>query len=305
MKLNLLEIVVLAVLVVMVISGLRKGFVRKLASVISLVLSIVLISLVLPYMTDFLKNSTPVYEYIVEQCESAVSAQLTSILTGSGSAAADTYRNMGRDQVKALMEQYGYDSSVVDGLGDEQFEQYKNQFIDEYLGQTDEQQASGIPDTLSLSDEQQETVINSLPLPEVLKKQILKYNNREGYLSLQASTFQDYIINYIASAILNVVAFLLALIFVQVIIRVIIHAMDLLSHIPGLSFLNRLAGGAVGVLQWLFLMWLFFLVLSMCQATEAGQYLLNMVWESDYLNLLYDSNLFVQIVLRAAAVFAG
>lgn len=305
MKLNLLEIVVLVVLAVLVLSGLRKGLVRKLASVISLVLSIVLVSLLLPYMTDFLKNSTPVYEYIVEQCQSAVSDQLTSILTGSGSSAADTYRNMSREQVRALMDQYGYDSSVLDGMGDEQFQQYKNQFIDEYLGQTDTQQASGVPDTLSLSDEQQESVINRLPFPEVLKKQILKYNNQEGYRSLQASTFRDYIINYIASAVLNVLAFLLALILVQIIIRVIIHALNLLTHIPGLSFVNRLAGGAVGVLQWLFLMWLFFLVLSMCQATEIGQYLLRMVWESEYLNLLYDSNLFMQIVLRTAAIFAG
>jgi hypothetical protein len=85
---------------------------------------------------------------------------------------------------------------------------------------------------------------------------------------------------------------------------VVLHLLKVLTHVPGLSFVNRLAGGAVGILQWFFLMWLFFLVLSMCQATSTGQYLLKMVWESDFLNLLYDCNFFVQIVLRAAAIFS-
>lgn len=259
MKLNALEIAVLAVLFLLIISGFRKGLVRKLASVLSLVCSIVLVSWLLPYMTEYLKDSTPVYEYIVEQCQSVVSDQVEGVLNG-------TVRISGEDQ----------------GLSMDQ---------------------NMVPDTLSLTEDQQETVISGLPLPEVLKKQIIKYNNQEGYRGLKASTFQDYMINYIASAILNVLSFLLAVILVQILIQIILHILHLLTHIPGISFVNRLAGGAIGILQWLFLMWLFFLVLSMFQATEPGQYLLKMVWDSDYLNLLYDSNLFVQIVLRTAAIF--
>lgn len=257
MKLNLLEIAVLAALVVLILSGMRKGFVRKLASVLSLICSIVLVSLFLPYITEFLKTDTPVYEYITEQCQLVVSEQVAAGLAG----------NPGGDQDMA-------DSSAA------------------------------LPDTLALTEEEQESVIRSLPLPEMLRKQILKYNNKDGYRSLQVSTFQDYIIHYIASAILNILAFLLSVILVQVLIHVLIHCLKILSHVPGISFVNRLAGGAVGILQWLFLMWLFFLVLSMSQSTEIGQYLLKMVWDSDFLNMLYDSNLFIQIVLRAAAIFA-
>lgn len=258
MNMNLLEIAVLAVLVVLVLSGMRKGFVRKMASVVSLILSIVLVSLLLPTITEFLKTETPVYEYITEQCQSVVAEQVADSLAGGGTAEAES----GGSQT--------------------------------YLS-----------DTLSLTGEEQEAVIGSLPLPETLKKQILKYNNKEGYRSLQASTFQDYIINYIASAVLNILAFLLAVVLVQTVIWLVIWALKILSHVPGISFVNRLAGGAAGILQWLFLMWLFFLVLSMCQSTETGQSLLKMVWDSQFLNMLYDSNLFVQIVLRAAAIFAG
>ena len=59
---NLLEIIVLIVIAGIALSGYRKGFVRKLASMVSFVLSIVLVSVFLPYMTDFLKKSTPVYD---------------------------------------------------------------------------------------------------------------------------------------------------------------------------------------------------------------------------------------------------
>lgn len=257
MKMNLLEIAVLGALIVLILSGMQKGFVRKLASVLSLIFSIVLVSLFLPYITDFLKTGTPVYEYIEEQCQAAVPDQVAASLMGDQAEEPD------------LTESQTY-----------------------------------LPDTLSLTEAEQESVIRSLPLPETLRKQILKYNNKEGYRSLQASTFQDYIINYIASAILNILAFLLSVILVQVLIRLVVRFLKVLSHVPGISFVNRLAGGAVGALQWLFLMWLFFLVLSMCQSTETGQYLLKMVWASDFLSMLYDSNLFIQIVLRAAAIFA-
>lgn len=104
---NLLEIIVLIVIAGIALSGYRKGFVRKLASMVSFVLSIVLVSVFLPYMTDFLKNSTPVYDYIVKQCRQVVTEQVTEALVGSseaqsgngksGTSQLDMYRNMGRE----------------------------------------------------------------------------------------------------------------------------------------------------------------------------------------------------------------
>jgi uncharacterized membrane protein required for colicin V production len=132
---------------------------------------------------------------------------------------------------------------------------------------------------------------------------MLDYNNDEGYQSLAVSTFQDYVVNFIASAILNVLSFLAATILVQLFLRILIAAMDILSHVPVIGGLNHLLGLLLGLLQALFYIWIFFLVLSMAAATEWGLQLMSMVQQSPMLSYLYNSNLFLQIVLRTAAIF--
>lgn len=237
---NLLEIIVLVVIVLFVVSGFHRGFVRKLAAMLSLAGSIVLVSLLLPYITQFLKERTPVYPYIVEQCQSAVFSR-----TGQGAA----------------------------------------------------------PDLRVLPDEMQAQAIQSLPLPEFLQDQLVKYNNSEGYLNLGVSTFQDYVINYVATAVLNAVSFILAVLLVHIALWFAVSLLDRLTHVPGIRLANRLAGGALGLLQGLFMLCLFFLLLSVFETAPQGQAILRMVRESAVLSFLYETNLFLHIAVRAAAVF--
>lgn len=298
---NLLEIIIVVLTLGLALMGYHRGFVKKLASMLSLVISIVLVSMFLPYMTDFLKNNTPVYEYIVKQCQQVMEQQVTKSVTGGSGTQADAYQNMGREQIKNLMEQNGYDSSVVDALSDEQLEQYKEQYIQQYIGQYVGNNAGEQGSQLDRS--QQTELIDNLPLPEVLRDLLLDYNNEEGYASLGVSTFQDYIIHFIATVVLNVISFIAAVVVVQVFLWVAIAALDILSHIPLIGGLNRLLGLLLGLLQALFLIWIFFLVLSMTSATEVGLQLMNMVQSSRLLGYLYDSNLFMQIVIQAAALF--
>ena len=299
---NILEIIIIVLTVGFAVMGFRRGFVRKLASMLSLILSVVLVSVFLPYMTEFLKNSTPVYGYIEKQCRQVMAEEVSgALLSGTGSAdGGNAYRDMGRDQIKSLMEQNGYDSSVVDALTDEQLEAYKKQYIEQYV---DQYLNGGESQTRQPGKIEQTEVIESLPLPQVLKDLLLDYNNDEGYESLGVSTFQDYLISFTATVILNVISFIAAVILVQVLLRVAIGALDILSHIPVIGGINRLAGLLLGLLQALFLLWLFFLILSMATTTETGLMLMSMVQKSSFLSYLYESNLFMQIVLQTASIF--
>jgi uncharacterized membrane protein required for colicin V production len=296
---NLLEIIIVVLTVGLAVLGYRRGFVRKIASMFSLVLSIVLVSVFLPYMTDFLKNNTPVYEYIVKQCREVMAEQVTGALTSGTGSAAEEYQNMSREQIKSLMEQNGYDSTIVDSLSDAQLEQYKEQYISQYV----QQYLDSSSQSTQLSRSEQVEVIDNLPLPESVRDLIIDYNNEEGYAGLGVTNFSDYIISFIATLILNVLSFLAAVIVVQVFLRILIAALGILSHIPLIGGLNRLLGLFLGLLQALFLLWIFFLVLSMISTTEAGLQLMSMVQSSSFLGYLYDSNLFLQIIANAAALF--
>ena len=281
---NILEIVVIILTVIFAVTGYCKGFVRKLASLLSLVVSVVLVSVCLPYVTDFLKNSTPVYDMIVKQCREVVEDQIAGALGTDGLAvpggnisadqfadvlgadsladvAPDAYQNMGQGEIMVLMEQEGYDSSA------------------------------------------QNELIENLPLPKIFRDQLLGNNNAEGYRRLGVSTFQEYVVQFSATVILNVISFIVAFLLVQIALRMVIAALDILSQAPVLSMLNRVAGLLLGLLQMLFLLWIFFMAVSAASATEGGLYLMSMIQQSRILGYLYDSNLFLRIVLQAAGIF--
>lgn len=318
---NILEIAVVILIAVFAIAGWRKGFVRKLASMLSFVISIILVAVFLPYMTEFLKTETPVYDYIVKQCREVMAENLADAITmgnvdvqsgtwgGSDSLkmanAISDYSDISREQIKSLMEQYGYDSAVVDALSDEQLEAYKEKYAQQYIQQyfgAEEGGAQG-SGTGQLTKIEQTELIEHLPIPEALRDLLLDYNNDEGYRSLGVTGFADYLVHFLATVILNVIAFVAAVILVQILLHLVIGALDILAHIPLIGGLNRLLGLILGLVQALFFLWLFFLILSMTSATQWGLQLMDMVQSSQTLSALYDSNLFLEIVVRTVAMF--
>ena len=296
---NILEVVIAAAFVLFAAAGFYRGFIKKFASMAALVLSIVLVAVFLPYISAFLRDHTPVYDTIVKQCSQAVREQTSAVLAGSaGGTGEETGLDLDREQIKEILEEHGYDSALVDGLSDEQLESYVQQYAGSYLAQSGQEQDAAQPGRL-----EQMEMIENLPLPQLLKDLLLDHNNEEGYENLQVNNFQDYIVHFISTIILNLISFLAAVILVRLLLWGAIAALDLLSHIPVLSFLNRLAGLLLGLVQGLFWLWVFFLLLSVCSATEIGMQLMSMVQQSALLSGLYEKNLFLQIVLQAATLF--
>ena len=313
MNINILEIAVAAVILLFAAAGYRKGFVKKLAAMVSLLVSVVLVSALLPWITAFLKENTPVYTMIEEQCRTVMEKQIGEAMfsgaeknTGESSQ-ADIYRNMGREEIKALMEANGYDGSLLDALSDEQLEQYKEQYIQQYFSSdttnSGESENSGAVLLGNLTRIEQTELIENLPLPEFLQDILLDYNNEEGYQGLGVSTFQDYLIGFIATGILNVAAFLASVLIVHLLLWLSISALSILANLPVIRVVNRVAGLALGLLQALLVLWLAFLILSLVSGTGIGMQLMKMVESSTWLNWLYQSNLFLEIVLRASAFF--
>lgn len=313
MNINILEIAVAAVILLFAAAGYRKGFVKKLAALVSLLVSVVLVSALLPWITAFLKENTPVYTMIEEQCRTVMEKQIGEALfsgaeksTGESSQ-AEIYRNMSREEMKALIEANGYDGSLLDALSDEQLEQYKEQYIQQYFGSdtTDSggSENSGAFLLGNLTRIEQTELIENLPLPEFLQDILLDYNNEEGYQGLGVSTFQDYLVGFIATGILNVAAFLVSVLIVHLLLWLSISALSILTNLPVIRVVNRVAGLALGLLQALLVLWLAFLILSLVSGTGIGMQLMKMVESSNWLNWLYQSNLFLEIVLRASAFF--
>lgn len=289
---NILTIVILAIFLLFAWSGFQKGLIRKLAGIVSLALSVILVSVALPYITEFLKSETPVYELLVDRCEEVVGDQAISSLLGGESKDG----GIDRDQIKSLMDQYGMDSSVVDAMSDEQLEELAGQYFQEYLNQSGEQESGAVS---SLSKIEQTKLIQNLPIPSFLKEMMINYNNSEGYERLQVSDFGSYVVHFFANIILNILAFVVTLLVVQLVLWTGLTALDLFSRLPLLNLLNRIGGLAIGAVQGLLVVWVIFLIISALSATDTGMMLMEMIDQSTILRPMYDGNLFMKIAVQA------
>ena len=227
--------------------------------------------------------------------------------------------------MKALLDQYGYDSSVVDGLSDEELSAYVQSFLGSYAGimgpglllsirlpfaeaglllessvfdpgagasASSSDFLAALSSNMSRVD--QTKFIDSLPLPDSMKEQLQAFNNSEGYEKLGAVDFSSYIIGYIANLILNLLAFLLTLLVTWLIIRTILQALHLFASLPLIRTVDRLGGLLLGLIEGIVFIWILFLILSFASATPVGRQLLGEVYASPWLTALYNSNLFLR-----------
>ncbi len=222
---NLLTAIVLVIMAICILRGYRRGFIKSLASMVSLIIAIVLVNLATPYVTEFLKSQTPVYDYILEKCEKTFA-----------------------------------------------------------VTQTEEK------------PKQDDTVIDQLPLPDVLKNVIKESNTPEYYSALAAKSISDFVPKYMASLILNIVSFVVTFILVMSFIWLAVTTLNIIAALPVLSGINRVLGLALGFLQGLIIVWISFLIITIFSSSDIGKQLMAMIVESPILSGLYESNLLLDFL---------
>ncbi len=87
---NWLLIFSVGLLIMMGMHGYRKGFIRKTFSLLAMVLSIALVSMVSPYISDFIQYNTSIYDSLKETCAGI-------LYTGEGSF--DNTTQAGQEQL--------------------------------------------------------------------------------------------------------------------------------------------------------------------------------------------------------------
>ncbi len=229
-----LGIIVLALIVFACVSGFRKGFVKELVSAFFMIISFLLVWVINPYVNTFVREYTPVYETIQNQC---------------------------RDMV---MEQTG--------------------------------------DKKTLDKEEQSEVMENLEIPDLLKNTLVKNNTVETYRYLAVSTFSDYIADSLAVMAVNGISFLLSYIISAVVIKMLGYILNVLTKLPVINGINKLAGGVVGGAKCVIFIWIALLILTLLCDTSLGKEGLTLVQKDTFLNFLYNQNVFVKVFM---SVFYG
>lgn len=147
-------------------------------------------------------------------------------------------------------------------------------------------------------EDEQESFIDSLPLPETFKETLAKNNTVENYVSMQAENFEEYVCRQITNVIINAIAFVITLVLAIIALVFLCNALDLIAKLPFLRQINAVSGLAAGLAEGILLVWILFAVLTMFAGSEFGREALEMIAENPFLDFLYKNNLVSKFIAR-------
>lgn len=162
---------------------------------------------------------------------------------------------------------------------------------------------SGEADTeRELTRIEQTKLIDKLLLPDILKDQLAENNNASGYAKLAVSSFEDYIAAFMANMALKLLSYLVTFLLAVLILKLLIMTLDVVVKLPLLKGMNRGLGLVLGAIQGICVVWLLFLVITLLGSTDIGGKLLILIGDDGMLSFLYDSNIFLKLLM---GIFGG
>ena len=254
---NWLFYVILGFIIFSVFWGGRRGFFKTAISMVFMILVLVLSSLLNPYVGKFMRENTPVYETI-------------------------------RTRTEVVMMSY-FEEEVNETLTEEEREKLAELGISEERIR-EEMKKRDVPKSM------QTQVLENLPLPNMFKQSMINNNETGVYELLGVDKFVDYIASYIAYSITNGIAFLLSFVLAIIIIKIVLYAINILTSIPGVSFLNSVGGMVLGGVQAILWVWVFFIIVTVLCNTTFGQSVMSAIEEDMFLNYLYEKNVILSVI---------
>ena len=254
---NILTGIVIVIFLLFMIRGYRRGLIKSLASVISLVASLALVSFVTPYVSQFLQEQTPVYTYVMERCQESFTVTLDEA-----------------DEKTEESETEEGDVSLKKGNN--------NDTVGNVAG--------------TISSQLQKNAIEELPLPSVLKNLLIRNNTEKIYKDLAVNSFNDYVPKFMANLIMNIISFVVTWLIVASFIWLAVMTLDVIANLPIIHGINQMLGLVLGAGQALVIVWIAFLAITVFASTAIGKQLMEMIEKNVLLNQLYNGNVFLKLL---------
>ncbi len=302
---NWLLITVGAIFLISIIVGICKGAIKIAVSLATTIVTLFLVFFATPYVAKAIAKYTPLDDLIKSQVVSTMANVATSQVTGeSGGLSESSVRKVleAAGVTEDMLSQYGISiEDIVNGsISSEDLAKYgiSSNVLD---GLSDDKKGS-IEDAINEAEiprDVQVAAIEKADLPDVFKNLLSVNNNSEIYKELGVDTFAQYVGSYLARLIINIVAFLCTFVLITIVLRAIVFALDIVSNLPVLGFINRLAGGAIGVIGALVIVWTVFVVITLLYTTSFGKEMYRMIQSDAILKTIYEYN----PIMKLATIF--
>lgn len=293
-----------AIFLICIIVGVCKGAIKIAVSLATTLLTVVIVFFATPFVVKLIIEKTPVDTMIKDQVVAAMADAATEQVTEGGGLSEDMVRKVlkaaGVSEEKLAeygikiedivngeidsekLAEYGISKELLAGLNQNEKAGAKNA-ADEAL------EGADIPKDLQVK------AIEMAEMPDIFKSLLSDNNNSEIYEKLGVETFPQYVGEFLSRLIIHIVAFLCTFLLVTIIIRAIVFALDIVSDLPVLGFVNRLAGGVVGIAGGLVIVWVLFIIVTLLYTTSIGRDIYEVIRENAVLNMIYEYNPFMKL----------
>lgn len=300
---NWLSMTVGAVFLICLIVGFMRGALKIIVSLAATLLTLVLVYFATPYVADAIAEYTPLDDMIKSQVVSTMANAAASQLGGgeeSGGMDADSVRKVlqAAGVSEDMLAQYGItiDDIVNGNISSEDLARFG--ISSDVLNGLQGEEGTSMEDIITSAEIPRDVQIQAIEgadLPEIFKSLLTENNNSEMYSRLGAETFAEYVGDFLAKLILNILAFLCTFILVTIVVRAVIFALDIVSNLPVLGILNRIAGGIIGLGGALIIVWTAFIVITLLYVTSFGKEMYEMINTDLFLKTLYQYNPIMEI----------
>jgi uncharacterized membrane protein required for colicin V production len=148
----------------------------------------------------------------------------------------------------------------------------------------------------------QENTIDKMTLPKAIKKSLIKNNKKEVYKKLSVKTFKGYLKSYLTGIVINALAFSVTFILLLLLLWVVCIALNIISKLPMLNQINKMAGLLAGAVHGLVVVWLLFILLTVFGSSEWGQKAMEMIGKDEILSMIYNNNIILRFVTNIPGI---
>ena len=261
---NWLLIIVAVIFIICIVVGYVRGFLKLGISLLSTILTLVLVLFLSPFVADALEKYTPVDDYIENGIVEAFIPEITEEDLSKADLSGTPLEDLSAEQLSNLNE---LDWDLLGITSDD---------IMNLLGE--------IPKDVQIQE------IEDAPLPQFLKDELIENNNSTIYGELGVDSFPRYVAAYISRLVLNLLSFLVTFLLAIIIVKALMFAVNIIGELPVLGLVNHIAGGALGLVLALVIVWVGFLVMTLAYTTGPGEACFNMMEKSQVLRFLYNTN---------------
>lgn len=289
-------IIVISFLIGLIV-GIIRGAVKIAVSLFATLITFLLVFFATPYVCKGITSVTPIQEVVETKIESMINgivANAAARQAGIGTGNAEAVRNalsaagIGEEQLDALgisVEDIAEGRISTSDLADMGI----SQNLLDGLNSMGAEAAETLQD-IEIPRDMQIAAIESADIPQVFKNILLTNNNSKIYDKLGVTSFASYVAKYMAQLVVNIVAFMLTLIVVTIVLRAVIFSLNVIADLPVFGFMNRLAGGVMGVIGVLIIVWAAFVIITVMYTTEIGREMFDMIQSNSMLSVIYEYN---------------